>query len=82
MRRSARQHEAAAQVTLDSVVARGVGQQFRARYLGHVGWRGAMIGPWDPLPDQTLLPVASLALVREVPCPVPGCSSGSPRRPA
>jgi len=36
-RRSARQHEAAALVTPDSFVARGGGQHFHVRYLGHVG---------------------------------------------
>jgi hypothetical protein len=75
------QHEAAAQVMLDSFVAHG-GQHFHGRCLGHAGWRGEMIGSWGPLPDRTLLPVASPVLVRAVSCPVPGCSSGSRRRPA
>jgi len=81
MRRSARQHQAAAQVTVDSVVAHGGGQHFHVRYLGSIGWRGAMIGSWDPLADRALLPVAPLVLVREVSCPGPGYSSGSRRRP-
>jgi len=69
-------------IVLGSFLAHGGDQDFRVRYLGHAGWRGAMISAWDPLSDRALLPVASLVLVREVSCPVPGCSGGSRRRPA
>jgi hypothetical protein len=63
-------------------LAHGGGQHFHVRHLGHVGWRGAMIGTWGLLSDRTPLPAASHALVPEVSFPVPGCSSGSGHRSA
>jgi len=59
-----------------AVLADGGSQHFRIQCLGHMGWRGAMIGTWAPPSDRTPFPVASRVLAREVSFPGPGCWSG------
>jgi hypothetical protein len=44
---------------------------------GLEGCHGAMIGPWGPLPERTLLSVVPLVRVRAASLLVLGCSGGS-----